>query len=459
METLAAACDMETDLTRSIISPKFSGASGFQSAYMSRTMQLCPFIINPNKTSKCKLPSVIVKLTSSIFEEGNSSYEELRIRSIFDTAYTVSVHHQHVVLCHHQEGEKGRGSLPSPGRVRKDVKTFHKGYDRIKRKEDILLPQDSSFEGLAQKLEVMIEKVGYTPPLGQLIQGTHSIAGRSLSLEHDESRLVTSSRKSSLRKNDLRSSSLSQKNFYPSKLEVVCKVIKVIVGGCRIVQQTRLCPLCAAAVADLCIRTSGFEIAAVEFQSYQIGPQRLQTCLPVGLFVNAGGVELGQELGQVLVQVELPPLLPLPRPVRDGGERCGGCGRSCWRRMLEGYDRIKRKEDILLPQDSSFEGLAQKLEVMIEKVGYTPPLGQLIQGTHSIAGRSLSLEHDESRLWLYFLIPKTLNDEERREDIAIGSYSGKDMKGSDGVRMSRKPLMRKRGEGVITRSYQGREST
>ncbi|KAL0926300.1 hypothetical protein M5K25_002517 [Dendrobium thyrsiflorum] len=109
-------------------------------------------------------------------------------------------------------------------------------------------------------------------------------------------------------------------------------------------QQTRLCPQCAAAVADLCIRTSGF-------QRYQNESQKRQTCPPADLSVNAGEVELGQELDQVLVQVELPPLLPLPLPVLDGGECCGGCGRSCWRRMLE---------------DRSTSSLASQL-----KIGYT----------------------------------------------------------------------------------------
>ncbi|KAL0915004.1 hypothetical protein M5K25_015400 [Dendrobium thyrsiflorum] len=111
--------------------------------------------------------------------------------------------------------------------------------------------------------------------------------------------------------------------------------------------QTRLCPQCAAAVADLCIRTSGCGIAADEFQMYQIESQKRQTCPPADLSVTAGEVELGQELDQVLVQVELPPLLPLPLPVLDGGECCGGCGRSCWRRMLEDSKAEKPLQTLL----------------------------------------------------------------------------------------------------------------
>ncbi|KAL0918934.1 hypothetical protein M5K25_010983 [Dendrobium thyrsiflorum] len=49
----------------------------------------------------------------------------------------------------------------------------------------------------------------------------------------------------------------------------------------------------------------------------QTGFQRHQTFPPADLSVSAGGEELVQELGQVLVQVELPPLLPLPLPALD----------------------------------------------------------------------------------------------------------------------------------------------
>ncbi|KAL0915647.1 hypothetical protein M5K25_016080 [Dendrobium thyrsiflorum] len=88
-----------------------------------------------------------------------------------------------------------------------------------------------------------------------------------------------------------------EKGYHRHQEEVVA-VVGGIVGGGRIVQQTRLCPGCAAAVADLCIRTSGFEITVDEFQRYQLGSQKLQTCPPADLSVNAGGVELGQELDQ-----------------------------------------------------------------------------------------------------------------------------------------------------------------
>ncbi|KAL0918950.1 hypothetical protein M5K25_011001 [Dendrobium thyrsiflorum] len=107
-----------------------------------------------------------------------------------------------------------------------------------------------------------------------------------------------------------------------------------------------LCPGCAAAAGprkhssysdtaavDLCIHIYLFEIAVAEFQKCQTGFRRHQTFPPADLSVSAGGEELVQELGQVLVQVELPPLLPLPLPALDGGECCGGCGRSCWRRI------------------------------------------------------------------------------------------------------------------------------
>ncbi|KAL0925529.1 hypothetical protein M5K25_003874 [Dendrobium thyrsiflorum] len=116
--------------------------------------------------------------------------------------------------------------------------------------------------------------------------------------------------------------------------EEVVVVVGDIVGGCRTVQRTRSCPGCAAAAVGRRTRTSDFEIVIAEFQRCRTGSQKIQTYPPSNLFGSAGGVALVQELVQVVVLVELPPLLPLPLPVLDGGERCGGCGRSCWRRIF-----------------------------------------------------------------------------------------------------------------------------
>ncbi|KAL0928225.1 hypothetical protein M5K25_000097 [Dendrobium thyrsiflorum] len=130
--------------------------------------------------------------------------------------------------------------------------------------------------------------------------------------------------------------------------EKVVVVVGGIVGGCRTVQRTRPCPGCDAAAvgrrkhssyydtvaADLCIHTYLSEIVDAGFQKCRSGFRRHQTFPPTDLSVSAGGEALVQELEEVLAQVELPPLLPLPRPVLDGGERCGGCGRKLFTTTL-----------------------------------------------------------------------------------------------------------------------------